>query len=200
MTETKLDPSVIEHVQRELLVTTELKPADLLFVFGTRHGLPEFLAVIEDLWRRDMFSYALVTGGATLGDPATEAKVLRDGMVAFGVDPDRIMLEERATNTGENVTLSLPIIDMTLGLENVRSLIAVGKLFTSARYLMTLERYWPDVEKMLAPVHVDRHPPQEWHAHAESREKVLAEWGKLEAYKNAGMIAPWPALSRDHLP
>jgi uncharacterized SAM-binding protein YcdF (DUF218 family) len=187
-----LDPSVIAAVHWDLLITTELRPANLLFVFGTRHGVPEFLAAIEDLWRRDMFSYALVTGGPTLDDPRSEAKVLRDGMVAFGVPRDRILLEDRATNTGENVSLSLPIIDARLGLENVRSLIAVGKYFTSARYLMTLQRHWPGVDKMLMPVHFHPHPPERWHAYPESRTKVLAEWEKLAAYERAGLIAPWP--------
>jgi uncharacterized SAM-binding protein YcdF (DUF218 family) len=187
-----LDPRVIEAVHRELLISTDLKPADLLFVFGTRHGAPQFLAVIEDLWRKGMFRWALVTGGPTLGDPKTEAAVLADGLVAMGVPHDRILLEERARNTGENVTLSLPIIEQRLGLNSVGSLIAVGKYFTSARYLMTLQRHWPAAEKMLAPVHYHEHDAADWHLHAESRAKVLGEWRKLAAYREAGYISPWP--------
>lgn len=157
----KLPPlanEVIEAVHRDLLIRTELKPADLLFVFGTRHGVPEFLSVIEDLWRRGMFSTVLVTGGATPGGPRTEAAVLADGMSAFGLPADRVILEEQATNTGENVVFSLPLLERRLGLRNVRTLIAVGKYYTSARYLMTLQRHWPAVEKMLAPVHYHAHP------------------------------------------
>jgi uncharacterized SAM-binding protein YcdF (DUF218 family) len=188
-----LDPSTIEAVHRELLITTDLKRADLLFVFGIRHGVPEFLAVIEELWRRGLFSTALVTGGLTSGNERTEAEVLAEGMIAIGIPQARIMLEERATNTGENVVFSLPIIDRYLGLHNIRSLIAVGKYFTSARYLMTLQRHWPSVEKMLAPVHYHRHAPEDWPLEAESRAKVLREWRKLAAYEQAGFIAPWPS-------
>jgi uncharacterized SAM-binding protein YcdF (DUF218 family) len=187
-----LDPRLIEAIYRELLITTELRRADLLFVFGTRHGLPEFLAVIEDLWRRNLFSMALVTGGLTSGDARTEAEVLAEGMTAIGIPQAQIMLEERATNTGENVVFSLPVIDRCLGLKNVRSLIAVGKYFTSARYLMTLQRHWPLVEKMLAPVHYHLHAREDWPFEAESRTKVLSEWRKLAAYERAGFIAPWP--------
>jgi uncharacterized SAM-binding protein YcdF (DUF218 family) len=188
-----LDPRVIEAVHRELLVSTDLRPADLLFVFGTRHGLPQFFAVIEDLLRKRMFTWALVTGGPMSGEPKTEAAILAEGMVAMGVPQYRILLEERATNTGENVTFSLPIIERRLGLDNVRSLIAVGKYFSSARYLMTLQRHWPAVEKMLAPVHYHEHDPADWHVHAESRAKVLGEWRKIAAYQEAGFISPWPA-------
>ena len=187
-----LDPRVIEAVHRELLVTTDLKPADLLFVFGTLHGVPQFLAVIENLWRTGMFRWALLTGGRMPGAPKTEAAVLADGMAMMGVPQDRILLEERATNTGENVTFSLPIIERRLGLDNVHSLIAVGKYFSSARYLMTLQRHWPVVEKMLAPVHYHDHDPAEWHMHAESRAKVLSEWRKIAAYQEAGFISQYP--------
>jgi uncharacterized SAM-binding protein YcdF (DUF218 family) len=187
-----LDRHIIDAVHRDLLVRTELKPADLLFVFGTRHGVGPFLAVIEDLWRKGLFARALVTEGATAGEARTEAKVLADGMMAFGVPEAQIILEERATNTGENVVYSLPLIESRIGLANVRSLIAVGKYFTSARYLMTLQRHWPSVEKMLAPVHYHSHPPEDWHRLAESRAKVLREWRKLEVYTREGFITPWP--------
>jgi uncharacterized SAM-binding protein YcdF (DUF218 family) len=188
-----LESHVIAAVQGELLIGTDLKPADLLFVFGTRHGVPQFLTVIEDLWRNGLFKYVLVTGGPTLGEQRTEAAVLADGMIAMGIPLNSILMEERAINTGENVTFSLPIIDARLGLDNVRSLIAVGKYYTSARYLMTLQRHWPSVEKMLAPVHYHDHAPADWHAHARSRAKVMSEWRKIAAYQAAGFISPWPA-------
>jgi uncharacterized SAM-binding protein YcdF (DUF218 family) len=105
---------------------------------------------------------------------------------------DRIILEQRATNTGENVIFSLPMIEDRIGLANVRSLIAVGKYFTSARYLMTLQRHWPSVEKMLVGVNYHPHPPEDWHRVPESRAKALSEWRKLGPYKEAGFIAPWP--------
>lgn len=184
---------VIAAVERDLLIETPLEPADLLFVFGTRHGVSEFLQVIEALWRRELFRFALITGGATRGEAQTEAMVLGDGMAAFGFPRERLILEEAATNTGENVTFSLPLIEQRLGLANVKSLIAVGKYYTSARYLMTLQRHWPQVGKMMAPVHFHPHPRSAWHSDPASREKVLSEWKKLAPYTEAGFIAPWPA-------
>lgn len=186
-----LTPELIARVERELLIQTPLRKADLLFVFGTRHGIPQFLWVIEGLWRRDLFSFAIISGGPTLEDPRTEAEVLADGMVDFGFPAERLILEQRATNTGENVILSLPLIEERLGLANVKSLIAVGKFYTAARYLMTLERHWPAVEKMIAPVHFPPYVASQWHADPLSREKVLGEWRKLERYLEAGYIAPW---------
>ena len=73
-------------------------------------------------------------------------------MVQGGVPPDRILEEDRATNTGENVMFSLPIIDTALGLKNIRSVICLGNTWTARRYPMTLHRHWPEVTKMLVTV------------------------------------------------
>ena len=103
-----------------------------------------------------------------------------------------ILVERRATNTGENVIFSLPILEEALGLASIRSLIALGKAATSLRYLMTLERHWPGVRKMLYPVNYLGHPIDDWPRHAETRAKILDEWQKIEAYKAKGFLADWP--------
>ena len=188
-----LSQDLIEAVERELLVRTPLEPADLLFVFGTRHGVAEFIDTAADLWRRGYFKTALVSGGPTPGDDRTEAEVISEGLRAAGVPEEVILTEHAATNTGENVIFSLPIIDSHLGRANIRSVIALGKHSTSVRYLMTLERHWPQVRKMLAPVSYYGHPPEDWPRHPATREKVLSEWRKLRPYKEAGFIADWSA-------
>ncbi|MDB5425353.1 MAG: YdcF family protein [Phenylobacterium sp.] len=189
----ELSAELVARIERELFVRTPLRPADLLFVFGTRHGVAEFLRVIEELWRAGLFTWALVTGGETAGDPSTEADILAEGMREMGIPDERIIKEQRAANTGENVTFSLPLIEARIGLSQVRSLIAVGKYYTSARYLMTLQRHWPAVEKMMVPVHYHPHPPDRWAEDPETRQKVVGEWRKLETYLAAGFIAKWPA-------
>lgn len=188
-----LSPALIETIEREHLIKTPLEPADLLFVFGTRHGVEAFVETAADLWRRGFYRHALVSGGPTLGDPRTEASVIAEAMQAAGVPAGAILTEHRATNTGENVIFSLPVIEARLGLANVGSLIALGKHCTSVRYLMTLQRHWPGVRKMLAPVSYYDHPAEEWPLHEKARERVLLEWSKLAPYKAAGFIADWPA-------
>jgi hypothetical protein len=75
--------------------------------------------------------------------------------------------------------------------ERIGSLIAVGKHCTSVRYLMTLQRHWPEVRKVLVPVSRYGHPANQWHLHPASRERVLSEWRKLGPYKKPGFIADW---------
>lgn len=183
--------ALIETIEREHLVQTELEPADLLFVFGTRHGVAEFIDAIVDLWERGFFRRAIVSGGLTPGDDRTEAEVISSAMVARGVPASVILTEHQASNTGENVIFSLPIIDAEIGRAKVGSVIALGKHCTSIRYLMTLQRHWPEVRKMLVAVNYYPHPAGEWHRHLVSRQRVLSEWSKLEPYKAAGFIVDW---------
>ena len=182
----------IARINAEHLISTPLRPADLLFVFGTRHGVGETVDAALDLWRRGFFRHAIVSGGMMPGDTRTECEVIKQAMVAGGV-PDALILEEhRATNTGENVLFSLPVIDAALGLGNIQSVICLGKICTARRYPMTLQRHWPEVEKMLLTINPYGAPVERWHTDALFRERVLLEWRKIEPYKDRGFIADWP--------
>ena len=186
------DAALIEAINCRHLITTPVEPADLLFVFGTRHGVAEFVADSAVLWRRGYFRWAIVSGGPTPGGEADEATVLKRLMVQAGIPAEVILTEHAATNTGENVILSLPILERRLGLASIGSLIALGKVCTSIRYLMTLQRHWPEVRKMLWPVNYFGHPVHEWPQHVVARARVLNEWRKIEPYKAAGFIAELP--------
>jgi len=114
-------------------------------------------------------------------------------MVKGGIPADLILEEHRATNTGENVMFSLPVIDAALGLKDIRSVICLGNTWTACRYAMTLQAHWPEVEKMLITVDSFATPRALWHTDPEFRRRVLREWDKIEAYKAKGFIAEWPA-------
>jgi uncharacterized SAM-binding protein YcdF (DUF218 family) len=187
-----LDPALVARINREHFIETKVEPADLLFVFGTRHGVSEFVAEAARLWRDGFYRHAIVSGGATLRDPEPEAVAIKRLMTEAGVPGDIILTEEKATNTGENVLYSLPILERHFGLSNIRSLIAVGKFCTSRRYLMTIHRHWPEVEKMFVPINWFAVAQQDWHLHPPSRERVLREYAKIGPYLEQGFIAAWP--------
>jgi uncharacterized SAM-binding protein YcdF (DUF218 family) len=188
------EPSAAEiaRIDSEHLATTLLRPADLLFVFGQRRGASEIVAAAIDLWRRGFYRLAIVSGGATQGDPRTECSVIKSGMVEGGVPASVVLEEHRATNTGENVIFSLPVIDAAIGRANIGSVICLGKACTGRRYPMTLQRHWPEVEKMLMTVNPYAAPVERWWSDSLFRERVLAEWSKITPYKAQGFIADWP--------
>jgi hypothetical protein len=57
---------------------------------------------------------------------------------------------------------------------------------------MTLQRHWPEVEKMLVTVDSFAAPRALWHIDAEFSRRVLSEWDKIELYMAKGFIAAWP--------
>jgi uncharacterized SAM-binding protein YcdF (DUF218 family) len=186
------DAAEIAAINATHFADTALKPADLLFVFGTREDDLLRAEKACALWREGLYRHAIVSGGVTQGGERSECAVIKEAMVARGMPAESILEEHRAQNTGENVIFSLPVIDAALGLCNIRSVICLGNTWTARRYAMTLHRHWPDVEKMLVTIDSFATPRALWHTDAEFRRRVLHEWDKIEPYKLSGFIAEWP--------
>jgi uncharacterized SAM-binding protein YcdF (DUF218 family) len=182
----------IAAINMQHLIKTPLKPADLLFVFGTREDVEERVDEAFRLWREGYFRWSIVSGGITPGSERSECAIIADAMIARGIPRELILREDRAMNTGENVIFSLPVIDAALGLVNIRSVICLGNSWTARRYPMTLHRHWPEVEKMLVTVDSFATPRALWHTDPEFRRRILCEWDKIEPYKAKGFVAEWP--------
>jgi uncharacterized SAM-binding protein YcdF (DUF218 family) len=182
----------IAEINASHLITTPIKPADLLFVFGTREDVAQRVDEAHRLWRDGFFRWSIVSGGLTPGSPLSECEIIKSAMVARGIPPGRILEEHRSTNTGENVIFALPVIDAAIGLANIRSVICLGNTWTARRYPMTLHRHWPEVEKMLITVDSFATPRTLWHTDPQFRIRVLTEWDKIEPYMAKGFIAEWP--------
>ena len=183
----------IAEINAKHFVKTPIKPADLLFVFGTREDVDRRVDEAIRLWREGFFRWSIVSGGVTPGSKLSECEIIKAAMVACGIPPQNILEERRSTNTGQNVIFSLPIIDAALGLKNIRSVICLGNTWTARRYPMTLHRHWPEVEKVLITVDSFETPRSRWHTDPVFRALILKEWDKIEPYKAKGFIAEWPA-------
>jgi uncharacterized SAM-binding protein YcdF (DUF218 family) len=183
----------IADINAKHLIRTPIISADLLFVFGTREDVAPRVDEAFRLWREGLFRWAIVSGGVTPGSDVSECEIIRDAMIARGIPAEKILREDRAMNTGENVIFSLPVIDAALGLKNIRSVICLGNSWTARRYPMTLHRHWPEVEKMLITVDSFKTPRELWHTDPEFSRRMLSEWDKIEPYRAKGFIAEWPA-------
>jgi len=53
----------------------------------------------------------IVTGTKGANEPVAEGVAMADYLVARGIDPDRIVIEDRATNTTENIAYSMAFLD-----------------------------------------------------------------------------------------
>ena len=58
---------------------------------------------------------AVVSGGQGGDEPMTEAQCMYDELIAMGIDPDRVWMEDQATSTWENLKFSLDLIQERTG-------------------------------------------------------------------------------------
>ena len=179
---------LIERIGRYIMIKTPIEVADLAFVFGTRDGVEEFADEIDRYWKRGFFPWIVIAGGSTQGNPNPESTVLYNKLVDRGVNESCIICERNSKNTGENVQLSLPLIKQRIAFDRVRSIIAVGKISSSRRYLMTLERYWPGPKKMILPINYFGVPENRWFEDTEFRSRVMNEWDKIPRYLAMGFL------------
>lgn len=176
--------------------------SDLGFLFGTRHGVPEFCAAAHALWVDGMFGRLLVSGGPTAGAPRAEAEVIAERLLALGMPDSSLILECAATNTGENVRLGRARVAEVMDVGAVHSVLVIGKACSTRRYLMTLQRHWPGLRMSAWPVDYFGVPLACWHEHDEFRARVLGEFKKIPRYLENGFLAEidgcaaYPRLSR----
>ena len=167
---------------------TAMEVADIALLFGTRHGLEDFYSKTVELYRAGLFEYIVVSGGITGDLVESEASIIKKGLVKRGYPEAKILVEDQATNTGQNVDLSMKVIDEALGIDNIKSVVAIGKISSARRYLMTLEKWWPECSKMMASVNYFGTPKEQWHENVEFRDRVIAEVEKIPYYLEKGFI------------
>jgi uncharacterized SAM-binding protein YcdF (DUF218 family) len=177
-------PAIADYV----MPTVAEGRADLGLLFGTRHGVEEFCAAAYSLWQRGMFPKLLVSGGATAGLAEPEAEAIGARLVQLGMPPEALLLETAATNTGENVVLSRRLAEETFGQDSIESLLVIGKVCSMRRYLMTLERHWPQPRRFAWAVNYFGVERERWHEHDEFRRRVLAEFTKIPEYLKQGFL------------
>lgn len=77
---------------------------------GPAKTLASRLDAAIDAMNSDSSAVCIVTGGQGADEPFTEASCMRDYMTAHGISPERIFLEEKASNTKENILYSAELI------------------------------------------------------------------------------------------
>ena len=78
---------------------------------GPAKTLASRLDTAIEAMNKDSSAVCIVSGGQGPDEPFTEASCMRDYMVERGVSPERIFLEEKASNTKENILYSMDLIE-----------------------------------------------------------------------------------------
>jgi uncharacterized SAM-binding protein YcdF (DUF218 family) len=186
---TELTAAFLKRVGDYMLVSTPLARADVCLVFGNNIHPDHLAEQAADLYHRGFFNLIVVSGGPPTGDGRIEAHRMRDVLVEKGVPEKNILVEDKAMNTGENVTYSMELLDKKVGLDKIDSVIAIGHVHAARRFLMTMEKQWPQVQKMFTTVNCFGVPLKKWHTDPSFRAAVLVEYEKIPDYKARGYIS-----------
>jgi uncharacterized SAM-binding protein YcdF (DUF218 family) len=127
-------------------VNHELKKADCIFVLCSMDTRVAERAA--ELYKQGYAPYVLFSGGSgkltehVFSKP--EAEVFADVAIKLGVPPEAILLENKSTNTGENVSFSRELLKQK-GL-NFNTFILVQKPYMERRTYATFNKVWPEKE------------------------------------------------------
>ena len=117
---------------------------DAIFLPGGSH--PEQPEYAAELYARKLAPLLLFSGGMGrfTGEWAVpEAELFAEAAMKKGVPGDCILIENKSTNTGENVRFSRAVLEKA-GIPEPSSLIALQKPYMERRTLATLQAQWPE--------------------------------------------------------
>ena len=135
-----------------------LAPADGILAFGSNDL--RVAAHAAELFRQGLAPWVLFSGSRgrmTQDFPETEAEAMARVARANGVPESAILIENRATNTGENIRFSREMLDAA-GI-TLSKAIVVQKPYMERRTIAALEVQWPEVAFRASS------PPLDFHAY-----------------------------------
>lgn len=190
-----LSPEEIENITQTVFVTSDPhSAADLLFIFGTSTIDSDALESMARDCQKGRFPKVMVTGlsGRLYSETGTPvAHIMRDELIARGVPSDLILVQDRSTNTLEDVAFSLDVLEQhSISPESIAFLC---KAHHSGRCLRTLRKFFPS--QTLSPViYVAEYEgvkvsKADWYQHEVSRGRVYGEYLRIIEYTKRGDIA-----------
>ena len=189
-----LSPEEIKHITQTVFAVSESQAVELLFIYGTSSIDSEILDAVACDYLQGRFPKILVTGLSgrlyyETGQPL--ASIMRDALIGRGVPSNAILVQGRSTNTLEDVTFSLDVLEQ----HNIspESIAFLCKAHHSGRCLRTLRKFFP-FQTLLPITYVAEYDgvkvsKEDWYQHEISRGRVYGEYMRIIKYTERGDIA-----------
>ena len=162
--------------------------ADIIIAFG---GLDLAVpAKAAELYRADYAQIILVTGGkgafsSEVHGEDPEAITFANVLRGVGIPEEAIIIEAEATNTGENVSLSVSIL-RAKGID-ICSAILVARPFLMRRVVATFNKQFPDMRVIPCPPYEDLESYLEF-AGDRAVGRICAELRRVKSYPAQGYM------------
>jgi uncharacterized SAM-binding protein YcdF (DUF218 family) len=173
-----------KYAKREQIISyvsphVALFPTKYALVFGTRHGVSAFVEDILSLYGQGYFKSLIISGGITRQEASSEAGTIFQALVKRGISEDRIVLEDKATNSGENVLFSrAKVRDL-----DITEILLIGKISSKRRYIMAVRKQWPEIRRICCyGVNYFSCAEEYWWKDREFRKRVISECRKIRSY------------------
>lgn len=168
----------------------DLAPADGILVFGSNDL--RVAAHAADLFHRGLAPWILFSGSRgrmTQDWPETEAEAMARIAREMKVPADAILIENRATNTGENIQYSRELL-ASHGIA-LTTAIVVQKPYMERRTIAALDVQWPDASFLASS------PPLDFHDYCTAplspeqvTEAMVGDFQRLLDYPPLGFASP----------
>jgi len=128
----------------------ELRPVDVGVGLGSHDlGVATFAA---QLYEQGLFPTLVFTGANSRTTaarfPRGEAVHYREHVISLGVPGSDVLVEPRATNTGQNITFTRALLADEA--KPVESILLIAKPYMERRAFATCQKVWPEVEVICA--------------------------------------------------
>ncbi|MCB9803058.1 YdcF family protein [Candidatus Nomurabacteria bacterium] len=178
----------VKKITEYLFLKENVVQADLGFVFGTIH-YKELVDLVSKLDKEKFFNKILISGGKKFPESIIEAKSIATALIKKGIKAECLLLEDKATNTLENVLFSRRLLKSKGALDKIDSILLITKNYHSRRALMTIKKYFPkDIKFSLATYDAYGFNKDDWWVKKENNKRVVNEFKKIERYLAKGDI------------
>jgi uncharacterized SAM-binding protein YcdF (DUF218 family) len=161
--------------------------ADVAIVMGSKpfKALPRIQKAAQ-LYHQGLVRKLILTGRPLVGE-LTEAQWLRQQALQLGVNDNDLFLEEQATNSGENMAYSRPIIEAN----NFQSVIIIQQEFSQIRGYLTARKQLTGLSLTFINQPASAHPywhKHTWMFHAIGWRYTWATLSRLISYRYRGYL------------
>jgi uncharacterized SAM-binding protein YcdF (DUF218 family) len=181
------DSELLQIVWDYMSDETPLQQADVIIVGGCSDtGLAHYAA---ELYHMGFAPYIVFSGYQAPGMDTTEADLLAQAARNLSVPDSAIFREQTASNTGENITRTITLLEEK-GIAAKR-VILIHKPYMSRRFLATAQAQWPEPQPMFISRHENISLTEYTlkHGHGEVIRRVLGDFSRMAKYAKKGFQA-----------
>ena len=117
-----------------------------------------------------------------------EAKPMAEVARAQGVSDSDLLVEDRSSNTFDNVRFSLQLLDGEGLLAELRTILLISAEWHMRRVLLTMKAYFPASVRLVCCPTLEGCHRDNWFLSDACRSEVLGELSLLEAFRETGAI------------